>query len=117
MKSTSRFLTSAASPSRRILKEGLARRVMDAPLRTPPIRWHRRSSRMVAYFFIAHLFITIIWIGQNPKNDRARAAYDIFHPLDGKFEDNVIIQIKNGPIDFQVREPASPLFSGLEKSQ
>jgi alpha-glucuronidase len=52
----------------------------------------------------------------NPKNDRARAAYDIFHPLDGKFDDNVIIQIKNGPIDFQVREPASPLFSGLEKT-
>lgn len=52
----------------------------------------------------------------NPKNDRARAAYDIFHPLDGKFEDNVIIQIKNGPIDFQVREPASPLFAGLEKT-
>jgi alpha-glucuronidase len=52
----------------------------------------------------------------DPKNDRARAAYDIFHPLDGKFEDNVIIQIKNGPIDFQVREPASPLFSGLEKT-
>jgi alpha-glucuronidase len=50
------------------------------------------------------------------KADRARAAYDIFHPLDGKFDDNVIIQIKNGPIDFQVREPASPLFSGLEKT-
>jgi alpha-glucuronidase len=52
----------------------------------------------------------------NPKNDRARAAYDIFHPLDGKFDDNVIVQIKNGPIDFQVREPASPLFAGLEKT-
>ena len=52
----------------------------------------------------------------NPKNDRARAAYDIFHPLDGKFADNVVIQIKNGPIDFQVREPASPLFAGLEKT-
>jgi alpha-glucuronidase len=52
----------------------------------------------------------------NPKNDRARAAYDIFHPLDGKFGDNVIIQIKYGPIDFQVREPVSPLFSGLEKT-
>ncbi len=50
------------------------------------------------------------------KADRARAAYDIFHPLDGKFDDNVIIQIKNGPIDFQVREPASPLFGGLEKT-
>jgi alpha-glucuronidase len=53
---------------------------------------------------------------REPKNDRARAAYDIFHPLDGRFLDNVIIQIKHGPIDFQVREPASPLFGGLEKT-
>jgi len=53
---------------------------------------------------------------QNPKNDRARAAYDNLKPLDGQFDDNVIIQIKNGPIDFQVREPASPLFGGLEKT-
>jgi alpha-glucuronidase len=52
----------------------------------------------------------------NLKNDRARAAYDNFHPLDGKFDENVIIQIKHGPIDFQVREPVSPLFSGLEKT-
>ena len=51
---------------------------------------------------------------RNLKNDRARAAYDNFHGLDGRFDDNVIIQIKNGPIDFQVREPASPLFGGLE---
>ena len=50
---------------------------------------------------------------RNLKNDRAKAAYDNFHPLDGQFDDNVIIQIKNGPIDFQVREPASPLFAGL----
>jgi alpha-glucuronidase len=53
---------------------------------------------------------------QNLKNDRARAAYDNFKPLDGQFDDNVIIQIKNGPIDFQVREPASPLFGALEKT-
>ncbi len=52
----------------------------------------------------------------NLKADRAKAAYDNFHPLDGKFENNVIIQIKNGPIDFQVREPASPLFGGLQKT-
>ncbi len=50
---------------------------------------------------------------RNLKADRARAAYDIFHPLDGKFDDNVIVQVKNGPIDFQVREPVSPLFAGL----
>jgi alpha-glucuronidase len=53
---------------------------------------------------------------QNLKNDRGRAAYDNFHSLDGQFDPNVIVQIKNGPIDFQVREPASPLFGGLEKS-
>jgi len=52
----------------------------------------------------------------NLKDDRARAAWDNFHPLDGQFDANVVIQIKNGPIDFQVREPASPLFSGLRKS-
>jgi alpha-glucuronidase len=50
----------------------------------------------------------------NLKNDRAKAAYDIFHPLDRKFDENVIVQIKYGPIDFQVREPVSPLFGGLK---
>jgi alpha-glucuronidase len=48
------------------------------------------------------------------RADRARAGYDNFHALDGKFESNVVIQIKNGPIDFQVREPASPLFAALQ---
>ena len=48
------------------------------------------------------------------KADRARAGYDNFHALDGTFEPNVIIQIKHGPIDFQVREPVSPLFAALQ---
>ena len=48
--------------------------------------------------------------------DRARAAYDNFMPLDGKFIDNVYLQIKNGPVDFQVREPVSPLFGALENT-
>lgn len=50
------------------------------------------------------------------KGDRARAGYDNFLPYDGKFEDNVIIQIKHGPIDFQAREPVSPLIAGLKNS-
>jgi alpha-glucuronidase len=54
---------------------------------------------------------------RNPKNDRARAADDNFRSLDGKFDDNVVIQIKNGPIDFQVREPVSPLFGTLQKTK
>lgn len=49
----------------------------------------------------------------NWRADRANAAVDFFKPLDGKFEENVVVQIKYGPIDFQVREPASPLFANL----
>jgi alpha-glucuronidase len=47
------------------------------------------------------------------KADRARAGYDNFRALDGAFDRNVVIQIKHGPIDFQVREPVSPLFAAL----
>ena len=54
---------------------------------------------------------------RNLKNDRARAAYDNLHPLDGQFDANVIVQIKHGPIDFQVREPVSPLFAGMDKTR
>jgi len=53
---------------------------------------------------------------RNPKNDRARAAVDNFKDLDGTFDANVILLIKNGPIDFQVREPVSPLFATLERT-
>ncbi|MCH5264335.1 MAG: alpha-glucuronidase [Lachnospiraceae bacterium] len=53
---------------------------------------------------------------RDTKTDRARAAYDNFIDLDGCFDDNVILQIKNGPMDFQVREPVSPLFGGLKKT-
>lgn len=44
---------------------------------------------------------------------RAMQAYNEFKPLDGKFDDNVIVQVKNGPVDFQPREPFSPLFGAL----
>lgn len=53
----------------------------------------------------------------NPSNeDRAKQAYMEFVPLDGQFRDNVIIQIKNGPIDFQPREPFNPLFGALKNT-
>ena len=48
--------------------------------------------------------------------DRARQAYNEFMPLDGKFRDNVIIQVKNGPVDFQPREPFNPLFGAMKKT-
>ena len=49
--------------------------------------------------------------------DRANQAYEEFIGFDGMFKDNVIIQIKNGPIDFQPREPVSPLFFALKKTK
>ena len=49
--------------------------------------------------------------------DRANQAVEEFLPLDGQFADNVIVQVKNGPVDFQPREPFSPLFGRLKKTQ
>ena len=50
----------------------------------------------------------------NPHSeDRVRQSYDIFKPLDGKFDRNVILQVKNGPLDFQPREPFHPLFGAM----
>lgn len=50
------------------------------------------------------------------NEDRAKQAYLEFMPLDGQFRDNVIIQVKNGPVDFQPREPFSPLFGAMKKT-
>jgi alpha-glucuronidase len=48
--------------------------------------------------------------------DRIRQAYDEFHPLDGRFRDNVLVQVKNGPLDFQPREPFHPLFGAMPRT-
>jgi alpha-glucuronidase len=48
--------------------------------------------------------------------DRAKQAYDEFKPLDGRLADNVILQVKNGPIDFQPREPFHPLFGQMKRT-
>ncbi|KAL1895864.1 hypothetical protein Sste5346_004961 [Sporothrix stenoceras] len=53
----------------------------------------------------------------DPKNDRANAAVDFFTHLDEQFAENVVVQIKFGPIDFQVREPPSPLLARLKKTR
>ncbi|MDI6400539.1 alpha-glucuronidase family glycosyl hydrolase [Balneolaceae bacterium ANBcel3] len=58
----------------------------------------------------------VIWrafVYDPEQEDRFREAYDEFLPLDGRFMDNVTVQVKNGPIDFQPREPFSPLFGAL----
>ena len=60
---------------------------------------------------------TVFWrafvYSTTSAEDRASQAYDEFKPLDGKFRSNVILQVKNGPIDFQPREPFSPLFGQM----
>lgn len=53
-----------------------------------------------------------VYSSEEPE-DRAKQAYNEFVPLDGKFRDNVLIQVKNGPIDFQPREPIHPLFGAM----
>ncbi|KAJ5707913.1 hypothetical protein N7488_007714 [Penicillium malachiteum] len=72
------------------------------------------GDAMVMYraFVYNHHLDESVW-----TNDRANAAVDYFKDLDGQFEDNVICQIKFGPIDFQVREPPSPLFANLRKTK
>ena len=54
---------------------------------------------------------------RDTRTDRACAAYDLYQPQDGSFAENVILQIKHGPFDFQVREPVSPLLYGLAKTR
>ena len=55
--------------------------------------------------------------GANHKGeDRVKQAVSEFKPLDGKFRDNVILQTKNGPLDFQPREPYSPIFDQITKT-
>ncbi|MEV8432899.1 alpha-glucuronidase [Streptomyces chartreusis] len=49
--------------------------------------------------------------------DRARAAYDHFVPMDGQFAPNAVLQVKHGPMDFQVREPVSPLIGAMPRTR
>ncbi len=59
---------------------------------------------------------TFVYSTNPHSEDRVMQAYDIFKPLDGKFDQNVILQNKNGPLDFQPREPFNPLFGAMPKS-
>jgi len=81
-------------------------------------RSHADGANMLAGVLKPHKGI-VMWRAfvYNPQSkDRANQAYEEFMPLDGQFADNVIIQIKNGPIDFQPREPYSPLFTAMQKT-
>lgn len=81
-------------------------------------RTHAEGANMLADVLKPYHGI-VMWrafVYSPTDSDRAKQAYLEFEPLDGKFRDNVIVQIKNGPIDFQPREPFSPLFGAMKRT-
>lgn len=81
-------------------------------------RTHADGANMLADALKPHKGV-VLWRAfvYNPDDeDRAKQAYQEFVPLDGQFRDNVIIQVKNGPVDFQPREPFSPLFGAMKQT-
>jgi alpha-glucuronidase len=82
-------------------------------------RSHADGANMLADAVSPHNGI-VMWrafvYDNNVPDDRAKQAYNEFVPLDGKFRKNVLIQVKNGPIDFQPREPFHPLFGAMLKT-
>lgn len=81
-------------------------------------RSHSEGANMMAAALAPHKGI-LIWrafVYKSANNDRVKDAYAEFKPLDGSFAPNVFVQIKNGPLDFQPREPFSPLFGAMPKT-
>ena len=83
-------------------------------------RTHADGANMLAAAVAPHHGI-VFWrafvYDMKPGYDRAGAAYENLKPFDGKFARNVLLQVKNGPIDFQPREPFHPLFGGMPQTQ
>ena len=82
-------------------------------------RTHADGANMLADALAPHGG-AVMWrafvYSQTNADDRAKQAYTEFKPLDGKFRPNVLLQVKNGPIDFQPREPFNPLFGAMPKT-
>src|SRR5262249_29168760 len=82
-------------------------------------RTHADGANMLAEAVAPHggliMWRAFVYSNEQP-DDRAKQAYSEFVPLDGKFRDNVLLQVKNGPIDFQPREPFHPLFGAMPKT-
>lgn len=82
-------------------------------------RTHAEGANMLAEALAPHGGI-VMWrafvYSAEDRTDRAKQAYNEFKPLDGKFRDNVLVQVKNGPIDFQPREPFHPLFGAMPET-
>ncbi|MBF7014843.1 alpha-glucuronidase family glycosyl hydrolase [Novosphingobium resinovorum] len=82
-------------------------------------RTHAEGANMLAAAVAPHGGV-VMWrafvYAETDPDDRAKQAYSEFKPLDGKFADNVLVQVKNGAIDFQPREPFHPLFGAMPKT-
>jgi alpha-glucuronidase len=82
-------------------------------------RSHADGANMLATALAPHGGI-VMWrafvYSAHQNEDRAKQAYDEFVPLDGQFNANVLLQVKNGAIDFQPREPGHPLFGAMPKT-
>ncbi|HKO48426.1 MAG TPA: alpha-glucuronidase family glycosyl hydrolase [Polyangiaceae bacterium] len=82
-------------------------------------RTHAEGANLLAKAVAPHGGI-VIWrafvYSTVPGSDRIKQAYDEFKPLDGSFDANVLVQVKNGPLDFQPREPFHPLFGAMPKT-
>ncbi|HTQ37240.1 MAG TPA: alpha-glucuronidase family glycosyl hydrolase [Steroidobacteraceae bacterium] len=82
-------------------------------------RSHADGANLLADALAPHggivMWRAFVYSNANP-DDRAKQAYTEFKPLDGQFHDNVLVQVKNGPVDFQPREPFSPLFGAMPKT-
>jgi len=82
-------------------------------------RSHADGANMLADALAPHggvvMWRAFVYSHEQP-DDRAKQAYSEFVPLDGKFRDNVVVQVKNGAIDFQPREPFHPLFGAMPKT-
>ena len=82
-------------------------------------RTHADGANMLAAALAPHRGI-VMWrafvYDMKPGYDRAGAAYENLKPFDGKFAPNVLLQVKNGPIDFQPREPFHPLFGAMQRT-
>jgi len=81
-------------------------------------RTHADGANMLADAFkpFGGIVMWRAFVYSPSSEDRAKQAYIEFTPFDGQFRDNVIIQVKNGPVDFQPREPFSPLFGAMKKT-
>jgi alpha-glucuronidase len=82
-------------------------------------RSHADGANMLAEALAPHggtLFWRAFVYSAAPGSDRAKQAYDEFTPLDGRFAGNVVLQVKNGPVDFQPREPFHPLFGAMPRT-